>query len=151
MSKTLLGQSSNKNFVDIGKKEFTSKNLKFFYNIEDCIEKEHPNTLIIANTIQYLEKPYKFLEKLLSSKMEIVIFDNLSLSKGLEFLTRQTVPPSIYKASYPCWFLDKLKIENIIEKFNYQEIESFDSQLNPPVKVGSNYGFFSGKILTLKD
>ena len=62
-------------FVQIGKREFTSERLNFYYSIEECIEKSRPNILLLSSVLQYLEKPYKMLDKILQNDFEYVLVD----------------------------------------------------------------------------
>jgi len=44
----------------------------------------------------------------------------------------QHVPPSIYKASYPCWFLSRARFMAVLER-DYQ-LEAELPQHDPPVE-----------------
>ena len=97
-------------FVDVGKKEFQSDKLKFYNSVEECNNKINPKTLILSSVLQYLEEPYKHLENLLSYNYETIIIDRTPFVLENEYVTIQNVPPHIYKANYPCWFLNQKKL-----------------------------------------
>lgn len=114
-------------FVETGKKDFEDERLKFYYDVESCIESEQPNVLLISSVLQYIEKPYELLDKLLPYNFEFIIFDRTPFSaKDRDEIKLQIVPPSIYTASYPCWFFKEKEFISSINK-SYKMIESFDA------------------------
>lgn len=117
-----------KQFVDCGRKYFESNSLKFFYDIDTCLEKNKPNTLLLSSVVQYLQEPYQFIDKILKYRFEYIIIDRIGFIKNKkDRLTIQKVPPRIYKASYPCWFFNEI---NILSSFkeNYDLIADFSSE-----------------------
>jgi putative methyltransferase (TIGR04325 family) len=116
-----------KQFVNVGKIDFEDKRLKFYYNIESCIEKEKPNILLLSSVLQYIEKPYDLLDNLLKYNFETILIDRTLFSKSNKKIKLQTVPPKIYKASYPCWFLDETEFINYLDTKDYNIIESFET------------------------
>jgi putative methyltransferase (TIGR04325 family) len=115
-----------KNFVNVGKKEFEDDRLKFFNTVEECIQQENPNTLILSSVLQYIENPYELLKDILKNDFEFILIDRTPFSKINEKITLQVVPPSIYEASYPAWFFDEVKFLNYFKNKNYEIIERFD-------------------------
>ena len=116
-----------KHFVDVGKKEFENERLKFYYSIDIAMEKEKPNILLMLSVLQYIEKPYQLLEKLLENKFDHIIIDRTPFSKIKETVKIQKVPPHIYKASYPCWFFEESKLIKFFDDKDYKVIESFQN------------------------
>lgn len=108
-----------KHFVDLGKKEFESAELKFYYDLETCLKESNPNSILMSGVIQYLEKPYELLDKIIGLNLEYIIIDRMPfLFKGADRLTIQKVDPKIYNASYPCWFFNKNKfLDNFKDKY----------------------------------
>jgi len=103
-------------FVECGKKYFEDEHLTFCYTIEECLKKNKPNVLLLASVVNYLENPYSWIEKFVSLKIPYIILDRTGVISGSDdLLTVQTVPPSIYEASYPCWFLSE---EKLLGKFS---------------------------------
>ena len=115
-------------FVQIGKREFTSERLNFYYSIEECIEKSRPNILLLSSVLQYLEKPYKMLDKILQNDFEYVLVDLTPFTFSFkDRIKLQIVPEYFYNASYPCWIFNE---NNFIDYFmtnNYRVLEKFKS------------------------
>jgi len=103
-------------FVDIGKKQFENDSLKFYKTIEECFKKTTPRAVIISGTIQYMEKPYLFIEKLMEYQFDYIIFARTNFLKDTERIAVQKVPPNIYPASFPVWFLNEKKFLDLLEK-----------------------------------
>lgn len=96
-----------KKFVEYGKKYFQDEILKFYYDLDECIKNEKPDIILLSSVIQYIEKPYELLDKILSFNIEYIIFDRTTFIKeGNDIITIQKVSPDIYNASYPAWFFN---------------------------------------------
>lgn len=130
------------NFVECGKKYFENSHLKFYLSIEECLKDSRPNVFLSSSVIQYLEKPYEFLEKISKSGFEYLIFDRVEFLKNKDRLTVQKVRPEIYDASYPAWFLNEEKFLGIIKK-NYEPIADFDS-IGGKILLGKEISFAKG-------
>lgn len=140
-----------KNFVECGKKYFTDSELKFYHNIEDCQKENQPNTLLLSSVIQYLEKPYDFLDEMLSKKFQFIIFDLTGFhNEDRDVLTIQKVWPEVYEASYPCWFFSKTKFfKKLLEK--YELVEEFSSYFGGEISIDEKpQAQYLGAILKLK-
>ena len=114
-------------FVNVGKVDFEDERLKFYHDIKGCIEHERPNILLLSSVLQYIEKPYELLNELLKNNFETILIDRTLFSKTYKKIKLQVVPPKIYRASYPCWFLDELEFIAYFESNNYNIIESFET------------------------
>jgi putative methyltransferase (TIGR04325 family) len=105
--------------VTCGQKEFETKQLHFYATIADCLAQQQPNALLLSNVIQYLPRPYQFLEEIVRLRIPYVIVERVPFGcTGCDRLTVQHVPASIYSASYPAWFLSEPTFRAILEK-NY--------------------------------
>jgi putative methyltransferase (TIGR04325 family) len=95
-------------FVAIGKEEFTNEILDFWKDedLEKLVNQKKPNVLILSSSLQFLEKPFEFLEKISKLDIPYVIFDKIPFFTEPDLSTRlmvQKVSPKIYGASYPVW------------------------------------------------
>lgn len=116
-----------------GKDEFTTDILSFWTSMTEFVQKnpEQPvDVIIFSSVLQYLEDPYAVLEEALCLKPDVIYLGRTPLSKGGDRLTVQHVPASIYRGSYPCWFLDKKKIEALLAQ-NYTSTPWVQSRIDP--------------------
>lgn len=135
-----------KHFVECGKQFFEDDCLKFFYSIEDCLNSETPDVIFLSSVVQYLEHPYQFLQQLVHYNFKHIIFDRTTfLETGSDRLTVQTIPPEIYSASYPAWFLNR---ESFLDCFQikYQMIAEFEAlagkiEIKNPHGIAQDLGF----------
>lgn len=130
-------------FVACGKQFFENEELKFYYTIEECLERAKPNAALLSGVIQYVEEPYSLLDEIISRDFEYLIFDRTHfLEKGPDRLAIEETP-SIFGENFPVWFFN---YNNFIAKFllKYRLIAEFDSgdKTDEP--------FFKGFILQLK-
>jgi putative methyltransferase (TIGR04325 family) len=135
-----------KYFVDVGKKYFEDDELRFHYDIENCLGKFSPNTIIFSGVIPYIERPYALLKKIKSIGFEFILFDRTSfMLEGKDRLTVQEVSPKIYPSSYPCWFFNKEKFFSFFND-DYELIATFNA-LAGEMKIDKKQsGFDKGMI-----
>lgn len=100
-------------FVEIGKKEFETNELKFEFLLEDAF-KYKPHVVLLSSVLQYLENPNEIIAAIASSGVEHIIVDRTSIAQPINqnVVTLQTVPEDLYKASYPCWFFEEEGLKN---------------------------------------
>jgi putative methyltransferase (TIGR04325 family) len=135
--------------VKVGKKYFEDEILKFFPDIELCLSETKPNVIVLGSVLQYLEKPYNVLNKLLDLPVDNVIIDRTSFLEGpADRLCVQKVPPDIYPASYPIWIFSEQQFVHYIQKRNFEIITEFQSLdlLKAPV-----HAVWKGMILKRKN
>jgi len=127
------GVVEQKNFTDAGRQDFESEGLKFFYDIESCVEELEPSVLIISSVLQYIEQPYRLLDELLAHSFDFIIIDRTPFTSSVDdLLTVQYVPPSIYDASYPCWFFNYNNLNDFLLSHNYEIIEHYEDPYSGP-------------------
>ena len=103
--------------VACGRNDFANEQLHFYPTIADCLSEQQPNVILLSNVIQYLPRPYQFLEEVVQLKIPFVIVERVPFgSAGRDRLTVQHVPSSIYNASYPAWLLSERTFRSILEK-----------------------------------
>jgi putative methyltransferase (TIGR04325 family) len=122
-------------FVQCGQEFFANDELKFYYDIDRCLQERNPQLILLSGVLQCLEKPYEMLEYILSYKFAYVVLDITAFFEHSQEdkLTVQKVPPTIYTASYPAWILNK---EKCLQYFGsqYELIAEFDSLFSPDLK-----------------
>lgn len=130
----IVEQSSH---AGIGKAYFEDDNLHFYTGIADCLVDTQPNVVLLSSVLQYLESPYTVLDQILELPCAHVIIDRTPFWSGpADRLCVQTVPPSIYPASYPSWIFSTPRFHAYLNE-KWQIMAEFDSldSLSAPVKA----------------
>lgn len=113
-------------FVKAGLENFETKNLHFFFTIDECLNSYDIDVILLSSVLQYIEEPYKLLDQLKSAGIKNLIIDRTPFIAANDRLTVQKVNPAIYKASYPCWFFNKQKFLSFIDT-DYDLLIEFDA------------------------
>jgi len=113
-------------FVIEGKNNFSNDRLHFFNTNDECFHTFEIDVILLSSVLQYLEEPYKLLDIFLSKQVKFIILDRTSFIEGKDRITIQKVHPAIYKASYPCWFLNKRNLITYLGK-SYDLLLEFDA------------------------
>lgn len=101
-----------KGFVEAGRNDIQDDKLQFFSTIKEAHTTHPADLLIISCAIQYMAQPYSLIAALVQFNFPYILIDNTPYNyKILDRITVQKVPPAIYTASYPCWFLDYEKVK----------------------------------------
>lgn len=100
-------------FVAEGRRLFPGGEISFVESARDLAPAKGPTLLLLSSVLQYLPDPEATLRTLLRDiRPNFVFLDRLSYWPGERHrLTLQIVPPTIYAASYPCWFFARGLIE----------------------------------------
>ena len=130
-----------KRFVECGKSDFEDEHLRFYYNIDDCLSEQKPDTLLLLSVIQYIENPYEFVTQVLRDQFKYVIIDRTPfISDGDDMLTVHRVSPSIYRASIPTWLLSEGKFRSFMAE-KYELVADFNS---------FSHDYFRGSVVELR-
>lgn len=112
-------------FVESGRAEFADGELNFFYTIEEAVKAEAPDVVLLSSVMQYVEYPYDLIREACSIGANSMLIARTPCADAIQdVLTVQIVPPSIYKASYPCWIF---AVAKFLEAFapQYRLVASF--------------------------
>ena len=113
-------------FVKAGVENLSTDRLHFFDSIDKCTDAFEIDIILFSSVLQYLKEPYKFIETVKSKQFKYIIIDRTPFINNDDRITIQTVHPAIYKATYPCWFLNKNKFLEYF-KPEYELIFEFDA------------------------
>ena len=120
-----------KHFVDLGKAEIAEGNLKFYYELDEALQEQKNQVLLLSSVLPYLPDPYQWINKFIAKKFDFIIIDRTAfLEAEKDRITKQVVPESIYKASYPAWFFNEQKFLAAFTK-DYELIRDFKSAFDP--------------------
>jgi putative methyltransferase (TIGR04325 family) len=131
-----------RSFVEAGKLHFEDDRLRFHESLDTCLEREHPNALLLSSVLQYLPRPQEFIEDISQRGFEFILLDRTPFSlTGDDRLTVQKVPASIYPASYPAWILnfDRFHARMLSDYELIADYESTDTANIPVVFKGLIY------------
>jgi len=119
-------------FVTEGQKTFANEQLAFYYDIESCLKDNKVNVVLLSSVLQYIERPYELINKIIGYKIDFIIIDRAPvLLEGKDRITIQKVPKSIYKAQYPCWLLnEKYMITPFLKDYNLISEETSAESIN---------------------
>lgn len=142
---TIVEQGS---FVKAGRELISDDILHFELDLQSAVTRYQPNLLVLACTLPYIEKPYELIDEICAQKIPYLILDNTPFNfENRDRLTIQKVPPSIYQASYPCWFLD---YSSVLKRFaqHYNVITEFINDTN--IELDGRTVPYRGFLLELK-
>ncbi len=79
----------------------------------------------MSGVLQYLENPYKILDRVLCLNFEFVLIDRTYFMRsGKDRYTIQHVPESIYKAWYSACIFSEKHIKSVFTKHGYELVQS---------------------------
>lgn len=97
--------------VAAGRAEFTRPPLTFHQSMEEAFQSGKSDVILLSSVLPYIADPHSLLDQIATYPFRYMIIDRTGfVSRGRDRLTVQTVPPSIYEATYPCWFFDRSKL-----------------------------------------
>ncbi len=98
-------------FVRVGRAEFSNGHLRFYSSFENCLAHERPDVLLLSGVIPYLESPHELLATVVRHGFTHILIDRTGIiARAKDRLTVQHVPLNLYRASYPCWFLNRERL-----------------------------------------
>ena len=132
-------------YVDCGKQYFINEHLKYYYDLNTCINEQNPDSIIFSGVIQYIKEPYSLLKEVKAIGFKYMIFDRTPfLLQSNDRLTIQKVPPNIFEASYPAWLLNLAKFLNFVSD-KYEVVADFDGFEKVNIKAVCFKGFILKK------
>lgn len=124
-------------YVETGNASFKDDRLHFYPDIAACQADTGPNVVLLSSVLQYLERPYTVFDQILGLPCNHIIIDRTPFWAGpTDHLCVQTVPPTIYPASYPSWIFSRQLFHAYLNE-KWQIKAAFDSldSLSAPVKA----------------
>lgn len=121
-------------FVAAGRRSFETDTLRFHETVAAAVTAagRRPDIVLLGSSLSYLPEPLSVLTELLALRPRVVLIERTLFSTtGRSRLTLQRVPPSIYRASYPCWFLDPEPVMTLLSD-SYRLVHDADESAPPP-------------------
>ncbi len=123
--------------VEAGKAWFADDRLHFYAAVADCLADTQPNVVLLSSVLQYLEHPYAVLDQMQTLPCDLIVIDRTPFWDGsTDRLCVQSVPPSIYPASYPSWILSRQRFRSCLRR-DWKIVATFDNpdKLAAPVDL----------------
>lgn len=125
--------------VATGKAWFEDDRLRFYAEVADCVGKTQPNVILLSSVLQYVEHPGAIVDQLTGLACGCIIVDRTPFWPGaLDRLSVQSVPPSIYPASYPSWIFSRQRFLASLPR-DWRVVASFDNPDRLPGPVEFRY------------
>ncbi len=98
-------------YVEAGRREFEDGHLMFRASFDEAVTQVGDDAVVLmSGFLAYIECPYDLLARLARSRAPYLVCDRAGFTlDDRDRLTVQHVPPCIYPASYPCWFLSRTR------------------------------------------
>jgi putative methyltransferase (TIGR04325 family) len=136
------------NFVDTGRKYIQDDRISFHSSFEEAQVIHKADLLVISCALQYIEKPYELIKKIIQYNILHIIIDNTPFNyENRDRITVQKVPPAIYTASYPCWFLDH---DNVVSAFSEKYTLISKHNNDDTIELDGRIIHYEGFLLELK-
>jgi putative methyltransferase (TIGR04325 family) len=134
-------------FVAAGQAEFQNEQLRFFPTISDSAAVSRPDVVLLSSVLQYLENPVDMLDQIGKLAPDYILVDRTPImDAGAERIVVQTVPPSIYPASYACRLLAPGAIEAALAPA-YKPVYSFEAHVGTDIVVDDQVARYRGLLL----
>lgn len=113
--------------VKAGNRFISEGPLRFEQRLEDI---SGANVLLSSCMLPYVERPYEYACKFADSGIEYILLDRIPISaENRDRLTVEIVPPQIYAARYPSWFLCESKLLAVFQE-KYELVVDFVSPID---------------------
>jgi putative methyltransferase (TIGR04325 family) len=131
-------------FVECGKREFETDTLRFYENVDKCARDHRVDVVLLSGVLEYLRSPFDLLTDLVRHGFAHIVIDRTPLIRaGESHITVQHVPASIYKASYPCWFLSRSQLVDALAPA-YRITDEFPSATEGSITLTIGEAHFKG-------
>lgn len=114
-----------RHIIDYGRKHFEESKLKFYYELEDVLERYEKSNYVVymRASLQYLPDAYGLISKFEDLHSIEIILDDTPMAEQ-EHIVIQKVRDYIYTAEYPVRIFDIQKLRAAMNNMNYHLVES---------------------------
>jgi putative methyltransferase (TIGR04325 family) len=97
-------------FVEAGRRFLQDDRLRFFCSIAEAEQAVAHQVLLASGVVHCLPDPHRFLDEFVSHRFQWLVFHNVPLHDDEpDYVMIEHVPPHIYQATYPVWFLNRAR------------------------------------------
>lgn len=122
-------------YVECGRAEFETDELRFYFDVESCIAEQNPSVLLLSGVLGYIPNSYSFLEGVLKHNFHYVILDRTAFSRDdTDHFKIHNVPKWIYEASIPVRFLSRTQVLGHLSRdydllFDFETVDAYPGLL----------------------
>jgi putative methyltransferase (TIGR04325 family) len=131
-------------FAAAGRRQFEDDQLRFFDSVEAATADGAPDIALLSSVLQYVPDPFDLIARIKALRPEWIVVDRtLILETAATRLTVQTVPPTAYEATYPCWILNR---GAVLQAFagGYRKLYDFAAHGGATVDLGDARASYAG-------
>jgi putative methyltransferase (TIGR04325 family) len=133
-------------FVEAGQAEFQDEHLSFLPTIDAAWAGGTPHLVLFSSVLQYLEDPFTLLKEVAGRGPRYILVDRTPvMDAGRERIVVQTVPPSIYPASYACRLFAPDAIEAALAP-EYHPLYRFEAHVGTTILVDGQVARYRGTL-----
>lgn len=97
-------------FVEAGRREFANEELTFHPTLAEAAAMG-PHVILFSGVLGWIAEPHAMLAETIALEPPAIILDRTPMTGDARDVAKvQRVPASIYRASYPCWFLSRARV-----------------------------------------
>jgi putative methyltransferase (TIGR04325 family) len=131
-------------FVEAGHREFRNGQLDFHPTLDAAWRASAPDVVLLSSVLQYLSDPFALLKEIADRGPPYILVDRTPvLDAGRERIVVQTVPPSIYPATYACRLFAPGAIEAALEG-RYEPRFRFEAHVGTTIDVDRSRARYRG-------
>ena len=131
-------------FVEAGHQEFRNSQLDFHPTIDAAWAASAPDVVLLSSVLQYLSDPFALLKEIADRNPPYILVDRTPvLDAGRERIVVQTVPPSIYPATYACRLFAPGAIEAALSD-RYEPRFQFEAHVGTTIDVDRSRARYRG-------
>jgi putative methyltransferase (TIGR04325 family) len=138
-------------FVVAGNAEFRNAELDFFPNLDAAWQASTPNLVLLSSVLQYVPNALDLLRDISARRPRFVLIDRTPvLEAGPDCITVQTVPTSIYSASYAARLLGPATVPAALES-DYRLRFAFQASVGGPIAARGIHAHHRGYFYERRD
>jgi putative methyltransferase (TIGR04325 family) len=137
-------------YVEAGRREFSNDEVTFHASAQEALGARTYDLLLLSGVLQYVAEPDNLLDSLLGHDFPAIILDRIPLIESpARRLTVQSLPLSLYRASYPAWFFSEIELLSRFDR-EYDLVASWSGfdRFKPDGARAEAKGFLFEKIAT---
>ena len=136
-------------YVEAGRKHVQDETLRFYTSINNCLQDNKPNVVLLSSVLQYLPDAEVVIDEINNSGILMLIIDRTPFNNEQgDKICIQTVPESIYRATYPMRIFSQDRLNHLLA--DWDTIASTQSPEGSLITTSGLFVDFRGVLLKKK-